>query len=385
VWYGDVGAVPNAPDDLRAACVTQLATSFANVDPLTPVLDGSRSACDWRVDSAAVQPGAIPVAALPWLLREDYVANMNDSYWLSNSRQPLEGFPLLLGGERQPLSLRGRLGHRMALDLLQGPQTSAENLSRRLMQDVLTPRAYSAELFKEEFLAQACTQPRVRLDAAALQAAGLDELMKIGTASREVDIRRACEVLHRWSGKADAGDRGALLWEALWARLELTATEDLYRVPYSSDAPLDTPRNLLADNDRAARVLAATVVEFDARGWPLNGTLGSRRFVKSGGHRLPMYGGCHAAGYFTAACNGDDSNRMGPETIANSYLQVVRFGASGVVASTLLAHGEDEAAVVGGQGAAPVARYARKAWLRFPFREDEIASDPRLQRIVLSP
>lgn len=385
VWYGDVGAVPNAPDDLRKACMTPLAAGFANVDPLTPVLDGSRSACDWRVDLAAVQPGAMPVAALPWLLREDYVANMNDSYWLSNVRQPLEGFPSLLGGERKPLGLRGRLGHRMALDLLRGQAASAEALSRRVMRDVLTPRANSAELFKDEVLAQACVQPVVKLDADMLKAAGLDGLVKVGTAARKVDIGRACEVLRRWSNRADAGDRGTLLWEALWTRLEQIPADDLYGVAFSGDAPLDTPRKLLAGDGKAARALAATVVEFGAKGWPLDGALGSRRFVESGGRRFPIYGGCDSVGYFTVACSEAGSSRMGSDTLANSYLQVVRFGPSGVEAHTLLAHGLDETAVAGGQGTAPVARYARKAWLRFPFREEEIARDPLLRRIVLRP
>lgn len=383
VWYGDVGAVPNAPDDLRRACMTPLATGFANVDPLTPVLDGSRSACDWRADPAAMQQGAMPVAALPWLLREDYVANMNDSYWLSNVRQPLEGFPSLLGGERQPLGLRGRLGHHMALDLLQGQAASAEALSRRVMRDVLTPRAYSAELFKDEVLAQACAQRLVQLDADALKAGGLDGLVKVAAAVRKVDIGRACSVLHRWSNKANADDRGALLWEALWARLEQIPADDLYGVAFSGDAPLDSPRKLQAGDGRATKALAVTVLEFGAKGWPLDEALGNRRFVASGGHRYPIYGGCHSAGYFTVACDDDGGNRMGPDSLANSYLQVVRFGSSGVEAHTLLAHGQDEAAVAGGQGAAPVARYARKAWLRFPFREDEIRRDPGLKRTVL--
>ena len=54
-------------------------------------------------------------------------------------------------------------------------------------------------------------------------------------------------------------------------------------------------------------------------------------------------------------------------------------------ARTLLAHGERETAVTGGSGLGPVARYARKDWLRFPFREEDIARDPQLRRVTVRP
>lgn len=374
VWYSDVSVVPNVPDALRAECATPLSQGFASVDALTPFLDGSRSACDWRIDANAKLPGALPAEALPGLLRDDYVANMNDSYWLANAHQLLEGFPGVLGGERQPLSLRSRLGHRIAQELSQGPTRSAEGLGRRLMTAALTPRAYSAELFKDELLAQACANPSV--DLPDTQAAA---------PSRQVDVARACAVLRRWSGRADANERGVLLWEAFWARLEQIPTHELYRVAFSTQAPLETPRAPGGGGDRVPQALAAAVVAMGEKGLALDVPLGSQRFVRSGGQRVPLYGGCHPVGYFAAACNGEGGDVMGPDSHANSYLQVVRFGPQGVVAHTLLAHGEDESAVDNGPGSAPVIRYARKAWLPFPFTEAEITRDPELRRVVLRP
>lgn len=385
VWYGDVGAMPNVPDTLREACATPLSKGFADVDALTPFLDASRSSCDWRVDVTAAQPGALPASAQPALLREDYVANMNDSYWLSNVNAPLEGFPAALGGERKGLSLRSRLGHRIAQELTAGKPGSAEELAQRLMHAVLAPRAYSAELFKDELLAQACAHPLVELAVNGPGAADQGRKVKVGSVVRKVDVGPACAVLQRWSGNADANDRGALLWEAFWAHLEKIPAEAFYRVAFSSEAPLETPRKPAAGDGRAAQALAAAVVSAADQGWALDAPLGSRRFVESGGQRLPLYGGCHSNGYFTVACSRGDDGRMGPNALANSYLQVVRFGPAGVVAHTLLAHGQDELAVDNGPGTAPVARYARKDWLRFPFREEEIARDPGLQRFLLRP
>lgn len=381
VWYADVGAVPNAPDALRAACETPLGRGFARVDARTPVLDGSRAACDWQTDAAAAQPGALPAAAQPALLRRDYVANMNDSYWLSNVHQPLEGYPSLFGGERQSLSLRGRLGHRIAAELAQHP-SSAAALSRRLRQTVLTPRVHSAELFKDELLAEACKQATVTLDT---DAPWLAALGAAAVAGRTVELGRACSILKRWPNRGDADARGALLWEAFWQRLDALPEEALYRVAFNGAAPLETPRAPHPGAGRAAQALAGAVQELAADGLPLDTPLGARRYVDSGGRRLPLYGGCHAAGYFTVACPKDPSGRLGPNALGNSYLQVVRFGPRGVIAHTLLAHGQREDAVDGGPGAAPVDRYARKAWLHFPFRDEEIAADPALTRTLLQP
>ncbi|NYE25989.1 penicillin acylase family protein [Pigmentiphaga litoralis] len=384
VWYADIGAVPNVPDALRKACSTARAQGFAQLDAATPVLDGSRSACGWQVSADAAQAGAMPVDGLPSLMRMDYVANMNDSHWLSNARQPLEGFPAVMGGEREPLTLRGRLGHRIALDILAGSPGSSDATARRVMADVLTPRAYSADVFKTQVLTQACAAPIVQVDAQALVAAGLGKGTDSAT-PRSVDVGKACNVLRQWSNLADATERGALLWEAFWARLTAAPRAGLYADVFSSATPLDAPRVLNAEGGRAAQALALTVAAFDAQARALDEPLQARRYVESGGRRWPVYGGCASTGYFTMACNEDGQSKWGPDAMGNSYLQVVRFGTNGVDAQTLLAHGQDEAALTGGRGVDPVARYSRKAWLRFPFREADIARDPGLRRVVLPP
>jgi acyl-homoserine-lactone acylase len=137
--------------------------------------------------------------------------------------------------------------------------------------------------------------------------------------------------------------------------------------------------------DDAARALN-TAAQTLARNGSAPGTpLGAVQYVRTGGTRVPLYGGCQEMGYFTVLCNADHSPVMGPDTHGNSYLQVVYFGARGVEARTLLAHGERDTAVDNGPGSAPVARYARKDWLRFPFLETDIARDPHLRRTTLVP
>ena len=359
-WYADIGAVPGVPDDLRAACATPMSKALAALDPAMPVLDGSRSACEWQSAKDGVQPGAMAADRMPSLLREDYVANMNDSYWLTNPAWPLSGFASILGGEGQPLSMRGWEGHRIASELASAGATSAKALADRVMRKALEARASTADRFKAALLGGAC-------------------------AKDQADIRRACDVLRRWSNRADANDRGALLWDAFWTRVQEIPANELYAQPFSASAPLQTPSAIQAADPRVASALAGAVQDMARKGWALDAQLGQQRFARSEGRKLPLFGGCDAEGYFTVACANDGDYAMDDRSHGNTYLQVVYFDRRGVQARTLLAHGERETAVTGGSGLAPVARYARKDWLRFPFREEDIARDPQLRRVTVRP
>jgi acyl-homoserine-lactone acylase len=105
--------------------------------------------------------------------------------------------------------------------------------------------------------------------------------------------------------------------------------------------------------------------------------------------RVPLYGGCEEMGYFTIACNYSDGGyEIGRTSIGNTYMQIVHFGPEGVEAYTMLAHGMSESALgqgPGGQENTGLYRYARKDWLRMPFREEDIMRDRELKQSVLYP
>jgi acyl-homoserine-lactone acylase len=46
------------------------------------------------------------------------VTNSNDSYWLANPKQPLEGFATIIGDERTPRTTRTRSGLTMVAQVL---------------------------------------------------------------------------------------------------------------------------------------------------------------------------------------------------------------------------------------------------------------------------
>jgi acyl-homoserine-lactone acylase len=77
--YADIGAIPNVPNAKAQQCDTALGAATFQLLGL-PILDGSRSACNWGTDADAIEPGLFGPSHLPHLFRDDYVTNSNDSY-----------------------------------------------------------------------------------------------------------------------------------------------------------------------------------------------------------------------------------------------------------------------------------------------------------------
>ena len=92
------GAIPNVPNSKISACPTVLGQASVPIIGL-PTLDGSRSACKWDNDPDAVVPGIFGPSHIPRLFRTDFTHNANDSHWLTNPRQPLTGYPTIIGNE----------------------------------------------------------------------------------------------------------------------------------------------------------------------------------------------------------------------------------------------------------------------------------------------
>ena len=64
VLYGDLGAIPNVTEELAAACIiSPLGQAFWA--SRVPLLDGSRSSCEWPTDPDATMPGVFGPAPHP--------------------------------------------------------------------------------------------------------------------------------------------------------------------------------------------------------------------------------------------------------------------------------------------------------------------------------
>lgn len=372
VWFADLGPVPDVPDSLAATCTTPLGRAFDAKAPGVPFLDGSKSACAWHVDASSVQPGALPVSEMPGVARSDYVGNFNGSYWLANVKVPMTGFPRVAGITGTEQSLRTRLGHTLAAEL----QAENGGVTRSALEmKVLESRSMSEQLFRKPILDAACS------DAA---------LISQGAGPQTGQLGDACEVLRAWDGTANTDARGANLWEEFWRRLDAAGLAKYYRVPFDPASPIATPRGLnVADPSLVPflqRALGSAATAMQQYGFALDSNRGELLYSVRNGERVPLFGGCDDAGYFTVTCaihpldaTGYAMDRSGH---GSSYLQVVSFGTNGVQADTMLAHSEsDDPASPRSSDA--TRRFAGKEWLRFPFTEEAIATDRDVQVVTV--
>ncbi len=114
--YADLSVVPNVDEAMLKACAS---ADGQEVGTVAGGSDAGAPDCEWRIDQRAQQPGILPPEQLPHLVRDDYVTNSNDSYWLSNPSQPLEGYSPIIGPERTERTLRTRAGLVFVNEVLQ--------------------------------------------------------------------------------------------------------------------------------------------------------------------------------------------------------------------------------------------------------------------------
>ncbi len=346
--YSDITVVPNVPDSMLAGClVPGLGQAVLGLVPGLPLLDGSRAACDWKTDTDSAQPGTFGPGNLPSLLSTAYVANMNDSYWLSNPEQPLTGYAGIIGREDYAQSLRTRVGHTLVRDRLNGADglNGALASSENIRDITLNSRNYSAELLKTEVLAEVCVPAPLGAEL------------------------EACQVLTAWDNTGNLDARGAHVWTAFWETLsnKLAATTpalSLYATPFDAADPINTPRGLSSNGTVRTRVQEAfseAVAALQNDGIALNARLGDVQKYLKPGESIEQFGGEGSEGYFTV--------------LRNSYMHVVEFPeGEPVSAYTLLSHSQSS------DPASPnyadyTEAYSDKQWHRFPFTREQIEAE----------
>ena len=104
-YYSMQGAIPYVTDEHAADCnVLQAGFSILGL----PVLDGSRSECDWQSSDKAVAPGTFPPDEVPTLVRPDYVHERQRQPLAVEPRGAAHRASTASSGSRRPSGRCGR-------------------------------------------------------------------------------------------------------------------------------------------------------------------------------------------------------------------------------------------------------------------------------------
>jgi len=374
-YYADIGAVPNVPNSKAAECNSALGRQTTNLLGI-PILDGSRTACRWGNDPDALQPGTFGPKNMPSLFRRDYVTNSNDSYWLSNPAEPLEGFARIIGDEKATRTLRTRLGLRIVQERLAGTDGLPGNrFTLKQVQDaVFNNRQYAGELFRDQLVALCKSMPVMQ-----------------GTQG-PVDVSAACPVLERWNLRDDLDSNGAILFRRFAAKL-LPLPGPLAAVPASNPRafaqpfdvrdPVNTPRGLNPGSETQA-ALADAVDELRDNAIPLDAPLRGYQYEIKGSERVPIHGGPGTLGVFNAISAPFRGREGFPDvTTGSSFVMAAHVNGSRCP--------ESRSILTYSQSANPESRffadqtrlYSGKRWVDMRFCAEEVLRDRALRVLEL--
>jgi len=363
VLYADHSVVPNVPDDLVQQCLTPTGILLDQLAGL-PGLDGTfaDSRCAWRTDEDAERPGIFGPANLPMAVRRDWVMNANDSYWLPNPDERLEGYAGIIGCERCVRTMRTRMVSHYVMDrLAAGKKESPRSLRGHEHEN----RLMAAEVMRE--------------------GGALDTVC---AATGETD---ACQVLHDWDGRSNTDSVGTHIFEEFVERLPslpVDAVDPVWLTQFDPNDPLNTPRDLNIANPQVVQAMADGIASLRDRGIAFDATWGSLQVAGDrGAPPIPLGGGSgDAVGNANALASDwpeDNTDRYRPITYGSSHIQAISFLPGGRVdARTILTYGQSE------NPRSPYSTdqtrmFSRKQWVRFAWTDAQIRRD-LLRRFVVT-
>jgi acyl-homoserine-lactone acylase len=339
--YADHSVVPNVPESMLRKCITPIGLITQQMAGL-PVLDGTRarSGCAWKTDADAQRPGIFGPSNLPDATRRDWVANANDSYWLPNPDERLEGFASLIGCEKCERSLRTRMVYAYVTDALAAGPISAEQLRGFEHEN----RVMGAELARAK-----------------------DDLDRVCASAKGA---AACAVLEAWDGRTDVDSVGSHIFQEFWSR----TPAQRWTVPFKPADPMNTPRDLAQGNAQVVKAMKDAIAHLKQKNIPFDAPLGTLQVADKVGEPIGVGGGTDETGNANVVLSrAPVENPKGLYTInyGSSHIQAVSFTETGVDASTILTYGQsldpgspwyDDQTKMFGQ----------EQWVDFPFTGSEI-------------
>jgi acyl-homoserine-lactone acylase len=381
-YYADIGAIPNVSNQKAQQCDSPVGAATFQLLGL-PILDGSTSSCEWGTDSDAVAPGIFGPSHLPSLIRDDYVTNSNDSYWLSNPEHPLEGFARIIGDERTPRTLRTRLGLRIVQQRLDGSDgLPGDTFTRQQLQDaVFNDRQYGGELWRDPLVQLCNSAPGGYL---------------LGS-SGPVNVSGACPVLAAWDLHDNLDSNGAILFRRFATRALASPgglpinlpTGDLsvFSTPFDANDPVNTPSGLNTASPKVQQALADAVTDLQSAGIPLNAPLRGYQYEKRGDEKIPIHGGPgDPNGDFNAinvSWSADPAEPGYPNVPhGSSFVMVTSFNGGCPDNRSILTYSESENPN-SPYYADQTRMFSNKQWVDPPFCASEVNGNPALSNDVI--
>jgi acyl-homoserine-lactone acylase len=346
--YADVSVVPDVDAEHLARCAPSPAARALLTSPAgLAVLDGSRSACDWRRDPASPVPGLTPIARMPVAVRTDWVQNSNDSFVYTHPEQRFGPISPLVGSAQLSRARTRASLLEIPLMLADGPVTP-----ERVQQQLFTNRNFMGHAVMPDLLAACATTPPASAEA-----------------------RDGCAALRGWDRASDSGSRGAHLFREFWR--EARNIPNVHRTAFDPANPVAGPAGLRMDDTVGPKVwdaLAGAVRKVRAANVALDATLSSVQRPAITEQAIGLHGGDEIEGVLNNL--GDrGAPGIGPRGIridyGTSYVQVVGFDERGPVARALLTYGQST------NPASPhstdqMRLFARKEWPLLPFHRADI-------------
>lgn len=319
------------------------------------VLDGARNACAPVKDPEAIFPGTFPPSKMPFQFRDDYVFNANDSHWLTNLRQPLEGYPALFGRERVMQLHRTRAG----LQIIEQRIAGTDGLPGKgftldqFVSQTFDGRDFIGRLWQPELVAY-CTDLK-------------------GQAGAPAQLGDACAVLAAWRGTMGLDDPGAVLYRRFVERSTEGAAR--FTVPFDPADPVGTPRGLVRSTE-VRDALYGAVKDLGDNGIALDASLRNYQYRLVNGERIPLPGGTVFQALYSikgfAGANGWAAD------FGSSFVYWVEMTPGGPVGKQIQVQSQT-ANPTSSYDAVQTRMYSAGKYLDIRFTEQQIVADPNLK------
>jgi acyl-homoserine-lactone acylase len=280
--------------------------------------------------------------------------NSNDSYWLPNPDQPLEGYAGIIGCERCVRTMRTRVVSHYVLDRLEAGKKES-------------PLSFRGHEHENRVMAAEVMSEDGALDSVC-QATGETE---------------ACEVLAAWDRTSNADSVGTHIFEEFVSRLPTLPVDEVdpvWQTQFDPSDPLNTPRGLNVANPQVVQAMADAIASLRERDIPFDVPWGLLQVAGDrGAPPIPLGGGSgDAVGNANALASRwvrDNKGYYRPITYGSSHIQAVSFLPGGRVdARTILTYGQSE------NPRSPYSSdqtrmFSREQWVHFAWTPEQIQRD----------